>query len=147
MHILLWAKLWVARTCGKLYYRKAIKAPIMYCNEVMQWCTTEHAKYLKAKDTEFIVLLTWQQLKCQHEVISFLIVFPKNIRRLIYVYYIVIEGYRQLCCHNGTVHLALFSTYLKKTGKYIELCFLLIMKSIITSAVGSKFYQYGLKVQ
>lgn len=53
----------------------------------MQWCTVEHAKYLKAKDTEFIVLLTWQQLKCQHEVISLLIVFPKNIRGLIYVYY------------------------------------------------------------
>lgn len=111
----------------------------------MQWCTTKHAKYLKAKDSVFIVLLTWQQLKCQHEVISFLIVFPKGIRRLIYVYYTVIQGYRQLCCHSGVMCLALFSNQLKKTGKYIELCFLLIMKSVITFAARSKFYQRGLR--
>lgn len=112
----------------------------------MQWCTTEHAKYFKAKDIEFIVLLTWQQLKRQHEVISFPIVFPKHVRKLlIYVYYIVIQGYRQLCCYSGFMCSALFSNHLKKTRKYFELCFLLIMKSVITFAGRSKFYRWGLK--
>lgn len=58
---------------------------------------------------------------------------------------IVIEGYTQHCCHSGIMCLALFFNHLKKTGKYIELCFLFIMKSVITFAVGSKFYQWGLK--
>lgn len=148
MHIPLWAKLWVVRTWGKLYYEKAIKAPIMllYINAmyIMQWCITEHAKYLKAKDTEFIVLLTWQQLKCQHEVISFLTVFSKNIRRLIYGCNIVTEGYRQPCCHSGTV----FSLILQPSEKDRKMYWIVLpLKDEISYyfCCQDYFYQWGLK--
>lgn len=115
-HILLWAKLWLVRTCRNLYYKKAFKVPMMYCvwsDAMMHYWACKN----KARDTEFVVLLTWQQPKCQHEVISFPIVFPKNIRRLIYIYYIVIEGYRQLCFAASGMCLALFSNHLKKAAK------------------------------
>lgn len=43
------------------------------------------------------------------------------------------------------MHLALFSNHLKKTGKYMELCVLLIIKSVLSFAFGSQFYHCGLK--